>query len=263
MSHYQTGDIAKLFGLTNMGVHYLEKRGLLRPRREENDYRSYSLPEISRLGVVKSYTRMGFSLQEAGSMIGETSDGIRLALNDKREQLQQQLLLIDRMERILSDEKVISDELTDELCDFGMRPAIYYWPVWEDVYPSETLTKEEKQEMRETDISWLAAMPYMQYCSKITRDGREFFSEKGHCILDEDRDKVILHRWTQPVLPCRCLHFRRFGTSVREAISSAERYLRSLNLEMDFPVYSPIILYDTGESPDKMIREYWIPIKKD
>ena len=39
---FRTGDIAEFMGITNMGVLYLEKRGLLKADREENGYRSYS-----------------------------------------------------------------------------------------------------------------------------------------------------------------------------------------------------------------------------
>ncbi len=55
---YLTGEIADYFSLTNMGIHHLEKKGVIQSTRKENEYRTYSASELTKLGEIHAYERM-------------------------------------------------------------------------------------------------------------------------------------------------------------------------------------------------------------
>lgn len=62
---YRIGELADLFGITKEGIRYLERQGLITSvRDEENGYRYYGRASTATLKTVRTYQRLGLSLNE-------------------------------------------------------------------------------------------------------------------------------------------------------------------------------------------------------
>ena len=66
---YSTKDLADFMDMTSMGIHYLENHGAIRPERKENGYRQYTPDDVSNIGEIRSFERMGFSLSKNKAML--------------------------------------------------------------------------------------------------------------------------------------------------------------------------------------------------
>lgn len=67
-----THEIEKMLGITKHALIYYEKEGMIKPNRDENHYRNYSLSDIDILRLILLLRSMGVSIDE-----------IKLVLNEK------------------------------------------------------------------------------------------------------------------------------------------------------------------------------------
>lgn len=72
--HLKIGKIAKMTGLSDSGIRFYEKAGIINPAPQENsNYREYSLQEVSVLMGCKWYRSCGFSLEETLQLINHAN----------------------------------------------------------------------------------------------------------------------------------------------------------------------------------------------
>jgi len=111
--------------LTRKAIEYYEEKGLIKPKREENNYRIYSEEDVERLSKIYIYRKLGCSLDqikelfesESNSSLAEIIRGreiesqlenarveaLKLLLNDANiDEVKEQLDFIDRQETICS-----------------------------------------------------------------------------------------------------------------------------------------------------------------
>lgn len=111
--------------LTRKAIEYYEQKGLIKPKREENNYRIYSEEDVERLSKIYIYRKLGCSLDqikelfesESNSSLAEIIRGreiesqlenarveaLKLLLNDANiDEVKEQLDFIDRQETICS-----------------------------------------------------------------------------------------------------------------------------------------------------------------
>ena len=62
--YYKIGEIAKLYNVSPDLLRYYEDIGLLRPRRDVNGYRAYSINDVRNLNVIRELRSIGFSVAE-------------------------------------------------------------------------------------------------------------------------------------------------------------------------------------------------------
>jgi DNA-binding transcriptional MerR regulator len=107
-------------GLTKRMIRHYEEFGLIKPKRDENNYREYSQEDIDHLLCIKAMREVGFSLEEIGKIIkgGRTEDVLRRHLSDLLNQQQESYLI--QKERILMIKQLLNskkDELINNLLD--------------------------------------------------------------------------------------------------------------------------------------------------
>lgn len=66
-------EVEKLTGLTRKAIEYYEEKGLLVPKRDENNYRIYGEEEVEKLKQISLYRRLGLSMGEIRKLSGEAS----------------------------------------------------------------------------------------------------------------------------------------------------------------------------------------------
>lgn len=167
---YSTKDLADFMDMTSMGIHYLENHGAIRPERKENGYRQYTSDDVSNIGEIRSFERMGFSLGETLSLLNSDTDHIVNRLAEKERQLKSQIQLLEHLQRQITGKNSRGNPQV-------ITGKIAWFPIWE--YEDRQFTKDEIKILKQTDILWLKAMPYMQYCGIIQKDGSV---KKGNII---------------------------------------------------------------------------------
>ncbi|MFC9708964.1 MerR family transcriptional regulator [Paenibacillus sp. NPDC056933] len=62
--YYKISEISKLYGISVDSLRYYEELGVLEPQREKNNYRIYSLKDISKLNIIRDLRLLDFSMQQ-------------------------------------------------------------------------------------------------------------------------------------------------------------------------------------------------------
>ena len=62
--YYKIGEISSLYGIGTDSLRYYEELGILKPRRDVNGYRMYSISDIRTLNILRELRSIGFSMQE-------------------------------------------------------------------------------------------------------------------------------------------------------------------------------------------------------
>lgn len=242
--HYRTGDIAELMGVTNMGVIYLEKRGILHSDRQENGYRTFELDEVTKLGIIRSYEKLGFSLEEALTIIELPEGAVKEILEKRKKEILAQMDMLQFMEEFSCAEIVGEQGLSKENAQFVISPAMYYFPVWEDLFSMGSLTREQERQLRRTDVSWISAMPYMRYCSKFSQTDGKWVEVRGNCIQVEHAQAqgVLLNEWVELVPPRHCLCYYDETEDLKTTLAKGIAYLEKLGLAWEPEAFLPLTL---------------------
>ena len=180
---YTTGELAEMFGLTNEGVRYMEKAGIIHAERDpKNGYRRFEYDNYVRLRRAKGFHVLGFSLEEARKML----DG-ELSLPDTKELYQEKLkeLELRKREMQLAEEDLRLQSRAIELAEAG--EAGYSFTVPE---PLVFLPKKKNGEvirypagLTASNNLWLKESPRVKMFAAYYGNGEE---EKGSVLTLQD-----------------------------------------------------------------------------
>lgn len=100
---YKISDFAKMTGISQSKVRFYEKNGLLKVRKDTNNYRYFTRWDAFRVNAFRVLLRYGFTVEQAVKMLDERqSDEIFInSLEEKREELKLQIELINSSKEIL------------------------------------------------------------------------------------------------------------------------------------------------------------------
>lgn len=96
--YYKIGEISKIYGIGRDSLMYYEEMGILKPFRDKNGYRMYSISDIWRLNLIKELRSLNFSMKK-----------IKEYLDDRN---------IERTNKILNEEINLIDEKIKELINY-------------------------------------------------------------------------------------------------------------------------------------------------
>ncbi|QSX06033.1 MerR family transcriptional regulator [Sedimentibacter sp. zth1] len=63
-NYYKINEISTLYNIGKDSLRYYEKIGILKPKREDNGYRLYSIQDIWRLNIIKDLRNLNFSMNK-------------------------------------------------------------------------------------------------------------------------------------------------------------------------------------------------------
>lgn len=72
-NYYKIHEISKLYGIGPDSLRYYEKLGILRPKRDANGYRLYSLGDIYKLNMIRDLRRLDFSMAQIKEYLDKQS----------------------------------------------------------------------------------------------------------------------------------------------------------------------------------------------
>ncbi|MBO3446151.1 MerR family transcriptional regulator [Clostridium sp. CCUG 7971] len=96
--YYKIGEISKIYGIGRDSLMYYEEIGILKPFRDKNGYRMYSISDIWRLNLIKELRSLNFSMKK-----------IKEYLDDRN---------IETTNKILNEEIDLIDEKIRELVNY-------------------------------------------------------------------------------------------------------------------------------------------------
>ena len=114
-------EVEKITGLTRKAILYYEDKGLIRPHKEENNYRSYSQKDVDRLLQISIYRKLGLSLLEIKNILSTKEKELasilrdrqyRLELEESKKNLFEKLIKSQDFEEIAKDLEALEKEET-------------------------------------------------------------------------------------------------------------------------------------------------------
>lgn len=180
-------EVEKLTGLTRKAIEYYEEKGLLVPKRDENNYRIYGEEEVEKLKQISLYRRLGLSMREIRKLLGEASVNLladkarekelslilekkrldvfkRFVNGNDRETLEEELSVIEREETVYEKLIRIFPGYFGQLFFLNYRPFLL-----------ERLD-EEKRISFEKYVKFMDSLPEFE----LSKEEREFL-EQGSC----------------------------------------------------------------------------------
>lgn len=155
--HYNIGDTAKLIGISPALLRHYESKGIIDPKREENDYRLYDNDMIKRLSGIRRFRSMGFSLKNAEILVKSPEQEELLKLHQER--LTELKAELEWKQHILKALDFIYTELSvavenTQKIEITQMPAM----LWINNHMEEHLGSKEILQLR----AWLEGMPVVQ-----------------------------------------------------------------------------------------------------
>lgn len=114
-------EVEKITGLTRKTILYYEDKGLIKPNKGENNYRSYSEGDVDRLLQISIYRKLGLSLLEIKNILSTKEKELASILRDRQYKLEleegkknllEKLIKSQDFEEIAKDLEVLEKEET-------------------------------------------------------------------------------------------------------------------------------------------------------
>ena len=118
--YYKIHEISKLYGIGVDSLRYYERLGVIRPGRDVNGYRLYSLKDMYKLNILRDLRSMGFSMKQ----IKEYLDGQNVA-KTRELLMQEQTLIRQQQEELAQKEEVLKRSLLKLENAAGIQPGEY------------------------------------------------------------------------------------------------------------------------------------------
>lgn len=114
---FSIGDISKFFNIPTSTLRFWEKKGLLSPRKEDNNYREYSLPDLMKISDIVFYKNLGIPLKDILNLKNKNIIEQEFFCSEHLKELESQKALINRqIQRLKQHQKALNiiNELKDK-----------------------------------------------------------------------------------------------------------------------------------------------------
>lgn len=129
MKHFYTiGDVSQKVGLSRDTLRFYEKKGILKPQKMENGYRSYTEEDILHLMKIMFYRNIHFSIDEIQSILWNSSyqgimKQVQAKIDEETVQIEEHRRSLINLRTTLSIFKKIETYLNR--CRIGSFPEFY------------------------------------------------------------------------------------------------------------------------------------------
>ncbi|MGN1166962.1 MAG: MerR family transcriptional regulator [Lachnospiraceae bacterium] len=103
-NYYKISEISQLYGIGPDSLRYYERLGILKPKRDTNKYRLYSLKDIYKLNLIRDLRNLGFSMAQIKDYLdNQTIDNTLDILYKESSFLKCQLQELKEKEELIKD----------------------------------------------------------------------------------------------------------------------------------------------------------------
>lgn len=124
MSEYSTGELGKLFNISNRSIHFYDKKDLLKPAYiKDNNYRIYTEKEVEKLKIILILKNMDISLKDIKELLKNDKDMksinliISKKINETEKVIQENEKKLDHMQNIKNMTSEKSNSQIQKLID--------------------------------------------------------------------------------------------------------------------------------------------------
>lgn len=91
--YYKIGEISKIYGIGRDSLMYYEEIGILKPSRDSNGYRMYSIFDLWRLNLIKELRSLNFPMKKIKDYLDDRSiDSTKKILNEEIDLIDEKIL---------------------------------------------------------------------------------------------------------------------------------------------------------------------------
>ena len=122
-------EVSDLFDNTRGAIRFYEEKGLIHPRRDEHDFRWYSIDDIFQLFYLKRYASMSFSLDETLTTFVKEAEltlpEIQTRINKREQELNAQIERLMRQREELRKYRRVLQECESPCTRIEVCPDYY------------------------------------------------------------------------------------------------------------------------------------------
>ncbi len=266
--YYKIGEISKIYGFGKDSLIYYEEIGILKPDRDTNGYRMYSIQDIYRLNLIKELKGLGFSMKKIKEYLeNRTLKTTEEILNEElslteikiKELISQKNNIVNRLKSI-NESKKITDFENVELKYIKKRKAIEL---------NANITRDE-------EFDFCVQKLQNEYEGRFDILGNNnigsFFSEEAlkkgmnnvfksvFCLLDEDEEiyNITLEEGYYATFKYRGEYDENY-----KHLKKIEKFINEndlLAIGAPLEIYK-IDIHETG-NPEDFVTEIQVPVKK-
>ena len=183
--------------LTRKAIEYYEEKGLIKPKREENNYRIYSEEDVERLSKIYIYRKLGCSLDQIKELFeSESNSSLAEIIRGREIESQLENARVEALKLLLNDANI--DEVKEQLDFIDRQETIYsklmrvfpgylgqlYFMSYKD-FLNEKL-EEDKVKYYEEYIEFLDSMPELP----LTDEEKNLLEQSSKDISKLDIEKT-------------------------------------------------------------------------
>lgn len=168
---YKIGDVAKILGISPDLLRYYEKKGVVKPVKDQaNDYRYYEPWDINFLIDCLWYKSFGFSIEQVARIVSKSSDADIISMMEQKDaeieaSIRHQELLLRRAKQHLTEVRRAKDLLGK--CDLVWSPEIVRY------LNRHNFIYDNSKALQTLSHQWLQYMPLTHRCFEIGREDLE------------------------------------------------------------------------------------------
>ncbi len=266
---YRIGEMAEFFGLTKEAIRYYERKGIVNSTRDEQTgYRYYERDEITTLKQIRTYESLGFSLEEAQTMVVETTfPDMEERLESKIRELKKREEAIARMHQELERQQQCIAAYKAGKKTLQVVPETYFWRRVPDEASASTEAEKEKiARERSEEKRWVDAMPPVSLCAMYYDRDLQRSYVFGSAIAREEAERLHLPLSCALLLPSRlcAIGYAKAKLGDPPDISDLLTWVREQGCRLCGDIYSSICIVYRNEDGERWgMHEFFLPVEKE
>lgn len=163
-NYYKISEISKLYGIGPDSLRYYERLGILKPKRDTNQYRLYSLKDIYKLNLICDLRKLDFSMAQIKDYLNrQTVENTLDILHREQKLLTQKLTELQEKEQLISERIETLRKAEDIIPDCFVLKS----------FPRRLCVQEQAYITRDEEMDFLIQKLLLRHKKKIHNFGSQ------------------------------------------------------------------------------------------
>ncbi len=267
-NYYKINEISNLYNIGKDSLRYYEKLGLLKPKRESNGYRLYSIQDIWKLNIIKDLRSLNFSMDKIKDYLENRT--VSNTLDILNEEIG---IITEKINELNFQKNTIKARIKSLTEDFAITQLeeieIKYLPERKVIMLNDQFTKEEEADFlikklhkKYEDKLYLLGNNYLGVTMNLSDVYKNIYNSYNSVFFvlnknDKDYDFIL------PESDYIVLQYRGGYENTKKYLPIMLEYIKNNNFEI---LSNPIEMYkiDIHETskPSEFLTELQIPIRR-
>ncbi len=266
--YYKIGEISKLYNIGTDSLRYYEEAGILKPKRDKNGYRMYSINDIRTLNILRELRSIGFSVNEIKQHLKDFN------LKKTRDLFENAVSTIDQK---VSDLNMLKSQLIERIeeIDFHTNTGTAYDTIEIRQLHERHILKLSENVLRDDDLDFVIKKLQSEYEDQLYIIGNgdigatiplDYLSGGGYGLFDSAFYIVDESEEFDSVLPAGkyvCMTVKGSYAKIPFSWKSVLAYAESNSIQLEGHAVELYIIdnHDTGDE-NEYITQLQVKIKE-